>query len=325
MKYKIGISGDLINELGQPCFGNKPLIRLNERPDIEIEWMDSNIAELNQDLTSKYDAILLNLPRANRMCVQRDDCRLKIISRFGVGFDSVDIEAMKEKNIIVTNTPNAVRRPVAVASLTFIFALSGRLFMKDDLVRSNRWKERTNFMGQGLTKKTLGIVGCGSIGSELIRLSKNFFNQIVSYDPYVLETEMKIKGANKVQLLELASESDFVVVLCNLNKETFGLIDKKFLNNMKKEAFIINMSRGPVINENDLIEALENHRIEGAGLDVFNKEPIEINNKLLSLDNTILTPHALCWTDEWFSDIADEAIQSILDFIDKKEIKNKVN
>ena len=94
---------------------------------------------------------------------------------------------------------------------------------------------------------------------------------------------------------------------------------------MKKEAFIINMSRGPVINENDLIEALENQRIEGAGLDVFNKEPIEINNKLLSLDNTILTPHALCWTDECFSDIADEAIQSILDFIDKKEIKNKVN
>ena len=94
---------------------------------------------------------------------------------------------------------------------------------------------------------------------------------------------------------------------------------------MKREAFIINMSRGPVINENDLIEALENQRIEGAGLDVFNKEPIEINNKLLSLDNTILTPHALCWTDECFSDIADEAIQSILDFIDKKEIKNKVN
>ena len=174
LKFKIGISGDLINSEGKPCFGEKSLDILYNREDIDLEWMDSNIKEISQDMAAKYDAILLNLPKATKISVERKDCRLKIISRFGVGYDSVDIEAMKNRNIIVTNTPNAVRRPVAVAALTMIFSLSGKLFIKDHLVRSGSWNERTNHMGVGLTHKTLGVVGAGNIGSELIKLAKPF-------------------------------------------------------------------------------------------------------------------------------------------------------
>jgi D-3-phosphoglycerate dehydrogenase len=257
--------------------------------------------------------------------VSKADCKLKIISRFGVGFDSVDINAMKEKGIVVTNTPNAVRRPVAVAALTMIFAMASKLIVKDKLVREGNWDERTNNMGTGLLQKTLGIIGAGSIGTETIKLSKPFFKNILAYDPFLSEQQIFEKGAVKSNLTELASKSDFIVILCNLDDNTRGMINSDFFLNMKNSAYIFNLSRGPVINENHLEKALDNKIIFGAGLDVTNIEPISLDSKLLSFKNVIITPHALCWTDECFNDIAVEAIQSILNFIDNKPILNQVN
>ena len=133
------------------------------------------------------------------------------------------------------------------------------------------------------------------------------------------------KGATKVDLVTLADQSDFIVILCSLNDKTNGMIDRAFFSIMKKSAYIINLSRGPVINERDLEKALETRTIMGAGLDVTVQEPLENDSKLLSFENVILTPHALCWTDECFHDIASEAISSITNFIDKKPIVNQVN
>ena len=143
-------------------------------------------------------------------------------------------------------------------------------------------------------------------------------------DPFVSKEEMFKKGIEKLDFYDLATQSDFVVVLCNLNKDTEGLVNIEFLKKMKKNAFFINMSRGPVVNEKDLIFVLEKNLIAGAGLDVFNEEPINKNNKLLNLKNTILTPHALCWTDECFDSIATEAIASILNYFNNKKIINRV-
>lgn len=325
MKIKVGISGDLLNEDNKPCFGNQALLKLENRDDIEISWMDKNIQEITPEDASKFDAILLNLPTASAQSVARKDCKLKIISRFGVGYDSVDIGAMKEKNIIVTNTPNAVRRPVAVAALTMIFALSSRLLIKNDLVRSGQWNDRTNFMGKGLTKKTLGVIGAGSIGKETIKLSQPFFNNILAFDPFLSKKQLHDNGALKVELIELAQKSDFIVILCNLNEETKGMINKSFFSKMKQSAYIINLSRGPIINEKDLEVALENRSIFGAGLDVTTQEPLALDSKLMSYENVILTPHSLCWTDECFHSIASEAIDSIINFFDKKPIINQVN
>ena len=323
--FKVGISGDLLNSSNEPCFGKGPLKLLKDREDIEISWMDKSMTELDTEMTSKFDAILLNLPKANANCVSNSNCKLKIISRFGVGFDSVDIKAMKKKNIIVTNTPNAVRRPVAVAALTMIFAAAGRLFQKDHLVRSGNWNDRTNFMGKGLSRKTLGVIGAGNIGAETIKLSNPFFKNIIAYDPYKSKSQISKTGATKVHLTELANNSDFIVILCNLDNETKGMINSDFFSNMKKSAYIFNLSRGPVINEYHLEKALENKNISGAGLDVTENEPLSINSKLLKFENVIITPHALCWTDECFKDIATEAIKSIINFVDKKPILNQVN
>ena len=323
--FKVGISGDLLNSSNEPCFGIGPLNLLKDRSDIEISWMDKSINELDTEMTSKFDAILLNLPKAKATCVSQSNCKLKIISRFGVGFDSVDIEAMKRKNIVVTNTPNAVRRPVAVAALTMIFAAAGKLFQKDFLVRNGNWNERTNFMGTGLARKTLGVVGAGNIGSETIKLSNPFFNNILAYDPFKSQNQLSQIGATKVDLVELANNSDFIVILCNLDDNTRGMINSDFFSSMKKNAYIFNLSRGPVINERHLENAIEGKIIAGAGLDVTEEEPLSTKSKLLKFENVIVTPHALCWTDECFNDIATEAINSILNFKDKNPIHNQVN
>ena len=323
--FKVGISGDLLNNKNEPCFGRAPLELLKNRNDVEIFWMDKTITEITSDMTSVYDAILLNLPTAKAHSVSNTECRLKIIARFGVGFDSVDIEAMKRKNIIVTNTPNAVRKPVAVAALTMIFGLASKIIKKDNLVRTGNWDLRTNFMGVGLSRKTLGVIGAGSIGTETIKLSKPFFKNILAYDPFLSKEEISIKGAVKTELHELASKSDFVVILCNLDSSTKDMINSEFFSYMKKSGYIFNLSRGPVINEIDLEKALKDEKIAGAGLDVTNIEPLPTTSKLLKYDDVIITPHALCWTDECFNDIATEAIGSILNFIDQKPILNQVN
>ena len=205
-----------------------------------------------------------------------------------------------------------------------ILALSGKLFIKDNLLRDGRWNERTNHMGIGLINKTLGLIGFGGIGREFVKISKDLFKKVVCYDPFVSKKEMKNLEVDKVDFDEIANSSDFLVVLCDLNEKTNGMIDRTFLNKMKSSSYLINLSRGPVVNENDLIASLRQNKIAGAGLDVMTNEPIEENNELLNFKNTILTPHSLCWTDECFHSIATEAITSILNYFNNKKIINRV-
>ena len=164
MQFTLGITGDLLTNEGNPCFGLQPLEALYKEKKILVEWMDPSIQILSEKETTKYDAILLNSPRLTKESINPKNNKVKIVSRFGVGYDSVDLEVLKKNKIILTNTPNAVRRPVAVASLTMILSLSGKLMIKDKLLREGRWNERTNYMGVGLINKTLGLIGFGGIG-----------------------------------------------------------------------------------------------------------------------------------------------------------------
>lgn len=324
MSFNLGISGDLLTKSGVPCFGEEPLKKLEVIKDLNITWMDPNIEFISQDHASKFDAILLNLPKINMDSLIRNDLRLKIVARFGVGYDTVDVNALKMKNVILTNTPNAIRTPVAVATLTMILALSSKIFAKDNLLRRGEWNSRTDFMGIGLSQKTLGVIGCGNIGKEFIKISKHLFKNVISFDPNVSMETMLELGVKKVDFYQLANDSDFVSILCDLNNSTKGLIDIKFLNHMKKSSILVNLSRGPVINEKDLINCLKNNKIYGVGLDVMDVEPIKRDNELMNFENVILTPHSLCWTEECFDSIATEAISSIINFYKKEPIKNKV-
>jgi phosphoglycerate dehydrogenase-like enzyme len=313
MTFKLGITRDVLDAKGEPSFGARALEVLKENPALEWRYLPESIREVTPDLAARYDGLYINSPQATRASVARSDCRVKIFARHGVGYDSVDVPAMTARGILVTNTPLAIRRPVAVASLTMLFALSGRLFAKDRLTRAGNWTERTNHMGVGLIGRTLGIVGAGGIGLELLRVAQPFGMRFIVADPYVDDAVLGPLGATQVPLDQLMRESDFVVVSCLLNDETFHLIGAAQFALMKPTAFFINMARGPVADEPALIETLQAGRIAGAGLDVFEQEPVDPNNPLLKMDNVIVTPHALCWTDECFHDIASAGLKSVVD------------
>ncbi len=313
MTFKLGITRDVLDSRGEPSFGTAALKVLDGNKEIAWEYLPERITEVSPDLASRYDGLYVNSPKVIRSSVGRADCKLKIIARHGVGYDSVDVKALTERGIVLTNTPFAIRRPVAVAALTMIFALAGRLPTKDKLVRQNRWHERTNHMGVGLTTRSIGLIGAGGIGEELLKLAKPFFSRMLVADPYAKPARVAELGAEPVPLDRLMRESDFVVVCCLLNDETFHLVNAARLALMKPTAFLVSLARGPILDEPALIEVLRTNRIAGAGIDVFEKEPVDPANPLLALDNVILTPHALCWTDECFHDMASTGLKSIVD------------
>jgi D-3-phosphoglycerate dehydrogenase len=309
MAFKVGVSGDLFDKRGEPAFGREPLSLLNT---LHWEKLPPGLREITPEHASTYDALYLNLARVSATTVSGPNLRLKLVSRHGVGYDSVEVPAMTRAGVLVANTPDAVRRPVATIALLFILALSHRLLTKDRLTREGRWTERVEHMGAGLTGRILGVVGAGGIGKELLRMARTFDLQLLAADPYVDSKVMEGFGAKKVGLDELMAQSDFVVVTCLLNDETRGLIGARQLALMKPTGWLINVARGPIVDERALYETLSARRIAGAGLDVFEEEPTPASNPLLKLDNVIVAPHALAWTDELFDNIARTAIGAVL-------------
>ena len=309
--FKVGITGDLLDAKGEPVFGREPLAAL-QAPGIECTWLPKDLREIGPAEAAAFDALYVNAPRVPAAAVAGSGVRVKLISRHGVGYDSVDVPAMSEAGVLVSNTPNAVARPVATMAMTFVLALAQRLFAKDRMTREGRWNDRVNHMGMGLTGRTLGVIGAGRIGKELLRMARAFDLELLAADPYAEPLELSYIGARTVALEELMAASDFVVVTCLLTEETRHLVDARQLARMKPTAYLVNVARGPVVDEKALYEALAARRIAGAGLDVFEEEPTPAANPILRLDNVIVTPHSLCWTDELFGNIARTAVGAIL-------------
>jgi phosphoglycerate dehydrogenase-like enzyme len=314
MSFKVGVTRDLMTEGGGPCFAPAAFDELAKAGiPIAWEWLPETLVAITPEIAAAYDGLHVNLPRVTQAGVARADCRVRIIARNGVGYDSVDVPAMTARGILVTNTPVAVRRPVAVATLTLLFALAGRLFAKDRLVRTGRWDDRVEHMGLGLTGRTLGLLGAGSIGQEVARLASPFFGRVIAADPYVSDATVAATGATRVPFDTLLAESDFLVACCLLTPETRHLMNAAAFARMRRSAFFVNVGRGPIHDEAALAAALRAGQIAGAGLDVTEVEPIPADSPLIGMDQVILTPHALCWTDECFEDIARTALRSIAD------------
>ncbi|HEX6690299.1 MAG TPA: NAD(P)-dependent oxidoreductase [Burkholderiales bacterium] len=307
--FRVGITSDILDSRGEPAFGRAPLQVLDK---VQWEWLPRGLKEITAEHAAAYDALYINSPRVPAAAVARADLRLKLVSRHGVGYDSVDVEAMTRAGVLVANTPNAVPRPVATIALTFVLALAHRLMAKDRITREGNWPARLDLMGSGLTGRTLGVIGAGRIGKELLRLARVFDLKLLAADPYAETLELQYIGARHVPLDRLMAESDFVVVACLLNEETRGLVGARELALMKPTAYFVNVARGPIVDEAALYQALAARRIAGAGLDVFEQEPTPADNPILQLDNVIVAPHALCWTDELFGNIARTALAAVL-------------
>jgi D-3-phosphoglycerate dehydrogenase len=310
-RFRIGITHDVLDASGEPTFGAAPL-KLLERPELEWEYFAEPVKEIAPGHLARYDALYINAPLVTRASFAQGAGRTRIIARHGVGYDSVDVAACTENGVILTIQPDGVRRPVAVAAITYVLALSQKLLIKDRLTRAGRWAEKVDHMGTGLVRRTLGLIGVGNIGREIMHLAPVFDLRMLATDPYVDPAIITGAGATLVDLDTLLQEADFVVVACLLNAETRHMIGAREIGLMRPTAYLINMARGPIVDEAALIAALRERRIAGAGLDVFETEPVDPSNPLLAMDNTFVTPHALCWTDQCFAGLAESGLRGIV-------------
>ena len=310
-KFKIGISRDSITEHGT-IFGEEAFEVLKD-PAVEWEFLPEKVTEIPPDYAATYDAICLMSAKVTRKTLSSGDRKLKLVARFGVGYDSVDVAACTDNGVLLTISPDGVRRPVAASVIGFVLALAHRMFLKDKLTREGRWAEKGNYLGSGLMGRTLGVVGVGNIGKEIFKLAQPFGMKLLGCDPNVPQSAVASLGVSMVDLETLLRQSDHISINTLLDDKTRGLIGAKEFALMKPSAYFINTARGPVVVESALIDALKNSRIAGAAIDVFEQEPVSPDNPLLKMDNVIVAPHAICHTDECMSLLGKSAFKAAVD------------
>jgi glyoxylate reductase len=260
--------------------------------------------------------------------------QLKIISNYAVGFDNINVKAAGDRGIIVTNTPSdQVNEAVAEHTWALILALARRIVESDEFVRHQgyfaasggyRGWEPDLFLGPSVKGKTLGIIGLGRIGSLVARRAKGY-DLTVLYNKHEPDPEAeKELGIKFVSLDELLAVSDFVTLHVPLTDETRGMINKETLGHMKQGSYLVNTARGPVVDESDLIEALEAGKLTGAALDVFESEP-NVSPKLISMPNVIMTPHIASATIEARQKMGEQAVSAILDTLSNIKPQNMVD
>lgn len=311
--FRITLTADFYDENGKSRYSDFGLDTFQDDKRIIISKFPEHRGEITSDQLKGCNAVLVMTPRVTRASIEGNE-DLLVVSRFGVGYDSVDIEACTANHVLVTITPGAVDRPVAEATIGWMLALTHNILQKDRLVRTGAWNDRSFHMGSELRDRTLGVIGLGGIGRKLLELLKGFgMRPPIAFDPFVSSEVLKELGAQSVGLEELLSKADFVSLHCPLNEKTRGLIGEKELALMKPDAYLLNLARGGIVDEDALYEALSNRRIAGAALDCFEEEPVLTPHRFGKLDNILLAPHSIAWTHELFRDIGRTACKSMLD------------
>jgi len=230
--------------------------------------------------------------------------RLTVIARWGVGYEMIDVDACTANDVALCITPEGVRHPVAEAEMAMVLALSKRLTAKDRALRGGVWRGEGVGLGVCIRDRIVGTIGLGNIGSAFVQLVRTFGpRRILACDPYVT-TAPEALGVELVSLETLMRDADFVIVNCLLNKETHHLLGARELGLMKPTAYLVNCARGGIVEPGALYETLATGRIAGAALDVFEPEPPNLADPLLRLDNVIVAPHAIAWTEEIVRDNA---------------------
>ena len=253
--------------------------------------------------------------------------RLKGIVKYGVGIDAIDIKAAKARNIPVVNIPEYAEETVAEGAFTLMIALAKKLITINNCMQEDGWAWPTaRWLSNDLAGKTLGLVGTGRIGRSMARMAGAGFRvRVLGYDPNVSRETMAAQGIEKVgDLYDMLPQCDFVSVHCVLNDSSHHLIGEKAFANMKAGAFLINVSRGAIVDELALLEALNTGRIAGAGLDVYSDEPLLKSDHMLSelynRDNVILFPHLTFYTAEAMQRLEEETLQRVFEILEGRPV-----
>ncbi len=248
---------------------------------------------------------------------------LKVISNVSVGYNNFDVEAMKKRNIIGTNTPHVLDETVADLAFALILSTARRITELDRFIKAGSWKPTTNYLeiyGKDVHSTTLGIIGMGRIGEAIARRAKFGFNMDVLYYNRNRKPEAEEKyGAEFCDLTSLLTRADYIVLMTPLTPETYQIIGEKEFELMKKSAVFINVSRGQTVDEQALIHALQNGEILGAGLDVFETEPVNLNNPLLQMSNVVMVPHIGSATARTEAAMAMRAAENLVAVLTGKE------
>lgn len=298
-----------INDAGMEIIKDKYEVVI--APDCSAETM----LELSKDVNA---IILRTTSRVDREVIENAK-QLEIISRTGAGVDNVDIEAATERGILVCNLPRANSLSVCEHAIALIMACAKQLPFMQEGVRSGNWKARNAGTPVEIEGKTLGVVGMGHIGSTVAKkCSGSLGMKIKAYDPYVKDKFADTDYIFCDTLNELFETCDFITLHCPNIPETKGMVTRDLLYSMKPGAYIINTARGGVIDEKALVDVLKENRIAGAGLDVFEKEPVDTDHPLLHMDNVIVSPHSAALTKEATLRMATEAVEAVDDYFSGK-------
>ncbi|MHA6628576.1 NAD(P)-dependent oxidoreductase [Pseudonocardia sichuanensis] len=324
MTFQVGLTGDFLTPDGRIGWGDIGLSLLADDPGVEHRFLDVTAGEVPPGQLAGLDALIGLLPRVSARSLEQAD-RLRIVARFGVGYDNVDVAALTANGTLLTITRDAVARPVAQAALALVLGISHRLLDKDRLVREHRWQDRLDHMGTGLTGRTLGFVGWGNIGRTVSTMLAPLGMRQTAHDPYADTAAAAAAGVELGDLHAVLAGADVVLVTAALTEGTRNLVDAAALARMKPSAFLVNVARGPIVDQDALAAALTAGRIAGAALDVFREEPPTPDDPILSAPNTLFSPHATCWTDELALASGTAAIRSVLDVRDGRRPQHVVD
>ena len=298
---------------------------LEENSDYEFEIVENTEKEFLKSKIKDCDGISIRTAKLPGEVIE-GSTKLKIISRHGVGYDNIDLESAKKNNITIAITATANAVAVAEHVMFMLLNISKKGNMYDETVKSGKFNDRNKLPKTlELWNKNMLIAGFGRIGQALIKRCHGFEMKVFVYDPFVSKEIIEKHGGIKVDSLEEASKNmDAISLHVPLNEKTKNIINYDLLKNMKKNCIVINAARGGVINEIDLDKALNENLILGAGLDVFEIEPPDLDNPLLKNNKVFLSPHTAAFTEECMTRMGKETIQNIIDFFNEKLEKSKI-
>jgi len=312
----------LITPRSFASFSDKPLKMLTER-GYKVKRNNTGRPYKKEELLKlirDVDGIIIGIDELSAEIIDEANA-LKVISKYGIGLDNIDINMATNKKIIVTSTPTA--NVDAVADLTFglVLSLARRITEADKKTKSGKWGK---IIGKSVWEKTLGVIGLGKIGRQVVKRAKGFEMNILAFDIVKDKKFAQKYGIKYVNLGKLLQKSDYISIHIPLNDATRNMISYEELEKMKKDAFLINTSRGGIVDEEALYNALRNNKLRGAALDVYNNEPIR-ESPLKELDNVIMTPHIGAYTEEAIENMSIQAAQNLIDVLEGKEPQNRVN
>lgn len=312
--FHIALTGDFLDEHGSSAYGDLQLRPLDEAAYISYRflteqsptgddptyWNRFYSLEVTANQLDGVHGLIVLRPWVKRAALAEGARDLVVIGRSGAGYDKIDVEACTEHDVALFNAPHALNHSTASSVLLFMLALAKKLPQQDRVTRLGRWDQQASVLGSEIQGRTLGIVGLGRSGRELVRLVAPFGMRVVAYSPNADPQQAAELGVRLTTLDELLSESDFVSLHCRLTPQTRGMIGKAELARMKHTAYFINVARGELVDQVALVQMLRTRRIAGAGLDVFDHEPLPAGDPLLTLDNVIVTPHwSASTSDVW--------------------------